>query len=98
TPGSNWRVRAQTPSSDLRVTSSGWIAYTKSVAGHLQARTRSPAGVDALASPYNDVALAGLNDLGEVVVDHPTGRAVGSPALSIGGSTGTMKYFAGDWY
>lgn len=97
-------TRVTTPRVDYRAFG-GWVAYTNSVGPgpELEVWTRSPTGEQRRASPYTDanLALAGLNASGEVVVDHPGGRAIsvtGKPALSIGGASGSMRYFDGVWH
>jgi hypothetical protein len=88
---------------DYRATG-GWIAYTKLVGNALEAWTRSPTGVDALASAATVGGIAGLNELGEIVVDTSSGRVITGadamgpkPALPLGVG-GTMLYFDGAWY
>jgi hypothetical protein len=90
----------------------GWVAYTKLVGTTLEAWTRAPDGTHAKASTLSYVRLAGLNDAGEIVVDHhdqPTraflersisSAAAGGPTapLSLGGGRGEMRWVDGAWY
>jgi hypothetical protein len=90
----------------------GWIAYTKVLAGGgLTAWTRSPAGVQALATPLANVqAIAGLSPDGEIAYDvgpnsdrtnryiSAAGPANPTSPLPIGGSNGTMVHTGGVWY
>lgn len=87
----------------------GWVAYNKVVGGTLTAWTRSPAGVEALASPLSDARIiSGVSATGEVVYDVGTGTlrrhvsAAGPAAptkpLAIGGANGSMRDVGGTWY
>lgn len=92
-----------TPLLDYRA-ASPWVAYTKYAAGGYEVWTTDGTN-NRLATPYVNAKLAGVNANGDVVVDHASGRAIGSagaaapnPTLAIGGKNGTMKFFDGAWY
>jgi hypothetical protein len=102
-------IQAAQPGTAFRATG-GWVANLKVVGAAFEAWTRAPDGTKAKASTYtgasyNAMRLAGLNDKGEIVVNHPSGcflSAAGAAgptgAINLGPGCGLMRYFGGYWY